>query len=48
MLPSWAVALAGTALRHLLQQLPAASKQKDDVVIEDAGEEPINLDDILF
>lgn len=27
---------------------PAASKQKDDVVIEDVGEEPINLDDIPF
>lgn len=25
-----------------------AAKQKDDVVIEDAGEEPINLDDIPF
>jgi single-strand DNA-binding protein len=27
---------------------PAASKQKDDVVIEDIGDQPINLDDIPF
>lgn len=27
---------------------PAASKKKDDVVIEDVGDEPINLDDIPF
>lgn len=27
---------------------PAQSKQKDDVVIEDIGDEPINLDDIPF
>lgn len=27
---------------------PTASKQKDDVVIEDIGDEPINLDDIPF
>ena len=27
---------------------PAPSKKKDDVVIEDIGDEPINLDDIPF
>lgn len=27
---------------------PAASKKQDDVVIEDIGDEPINLDDIPF
>ena len=27
---------------------PSAKKQKDDVVIEDIGDEPINLDDIPF
>lgn len=27
---------------------PASSKKKDDVVIEDIGDEPINLDDIPF
>lgn len=27
---------------------PATKKQKDDVVIEDIGDEPINLDDIPF
>jgi single-strand DNA-binding protein len=27
---------------------PAPSKKKDDVVIEDVGDEPINLDDIPF
>ncbi len=27
---------------------PAAKKQEDDVVIEDIGDEPINLDDIPF
>lgn len=27
---------------------PAAPKKKDDVVIEDIGDEPINLDDIPF
>jgi single-strand DNA-binding protein len=27
---------------------PAKSKKKDDVVIEDIGDEPINLDDIPF
>lgn len=27
---------------------PSASKKKDDVVIEDIGDEPINLDDIPF
>lgn len=27
---------------------PAAAKKKDDVVVEDIGDEPINLDDIPF
>lgn len=27
---------------------PSSSKQKDDVVIEDIGDQPINLDDIPF
>jgi len=27
---------------------PAPSKKQDDVVIEDIGDEPINLDDIPF
>ncbi|HEX7368146.1 MAG TPA: single-stranded DNA-binding protein [Candidatus Saccharimonadales bacterium] len=38
----------GNAAAPSSSSKPAPSKKKDDVVIEDVGDEPINLDDIPF
>ncbi len=38
----------GSASAPAAESKPAPSKKQDDVVIEDIGDEPINLDDIPF
>jgi single-strand DNA-binding protein len=42
------VGASGSSSSSSSSSRPAASKKQDDVVIEDIGDEPINLDDIPF